>query len=164
MTTTRRILIGLTAVATLTAASCGGDDPATDAADAAASDPDGAGASGTTEVEAPTRFPTGTITADEAAALLDDAPDGLVVLDVRTPEEFAEGHLAGAVLVDFYDPDFTEQLAALDPDLPYVVYCRSGNRSGQTMPLLEQLGFESAVNVDGGILSWAQAGLPVTAG
>ncbi|HSM65560.1 MAG TPA: rhodanese-like domain-containing protein, partial [Ilumatobacteraceae bacterium] len=94
-------------------------------------------------------------------AVLADAPDDLVILDVRTPEEFAEGHIDGAVLVDFYDADFADQLAALDPDVPYLVYCRSGNRSGQTLPLMQQLGFGSAVDVGGGILAWADAGLPV---
>ena len=83
------------------------------------------------------------------------------MLDVRTPEEFAEGHLDGAVLVDFYDADFADQLAELDPDVPYLVYCRSGNRSGQTLDVMEQLGFTSAVDVDGGIVAWQDAGLPV---
>jgi rhodanese-related sulfurtransferase len=102
-----------------------------------------------------------TIGAEEAAVLIDDGPDDLVVLDVRTPEEFAEGHLEGAVLVDFYAEDFTEQLAALDPDVPYVVYCRSGNRSGQTVPVMEELGFSSATDIAGGILAWEDADLPV---
>ena len=104
------------------------------------------------------------VSPEDAAAITADPPDGLVVLDVRTPEEYAEGHLDGAVLVDFYDADFADQLAALDKDVPYLVYCRSGNRSGQTIPLMQQLGFDSAVDVDGGILAWAGAGLPVTTG
>ena len=86
------------------------------------------------------------------------------MLDVRTPEEFAEGHLEGAVLVDFYDADFAEQLAALDTDVPYLVYCRSGNRSGQAMGVMEELGFTSAADIDGGIVAWVDAGLPVTTG
>lgn len=98
--------------------------------------------------------------AQDAVALLDERDD-LTVIDVRTPAEFAEGHLDGAVLVDFYDPDFADQLAELDPDVPYVVYCRSGNRSGQTLPLMQQLGFGSALDIGGGILAWADAGLPI---
>ena len=105
-----------------------------------------------------------TVSADDAAAVLADAPDDLVILDVRTPQEYAEGHLEGAVLVDFYDADFADQLAALDPDVPYLVYCRSGNRSGQTLPLMEQLGFASASDINGGIIAWADAGLPIVAG
>ncbi len=103
-----------------------------------------------------------TISVDEAAAIADNPPANLVVLDVRTPEEFAEGHLDGAVLVDFYDVDFAEQLGALDTDVAYLVYCRSGNRSSQAMQVMEQLGFSSAADVDGGIVAWSAAGLPVT--
>jgi phage shock protein E len=104
------------------------------------------------------------VSPEDAAAITENPPDGLVVLDVRTPEEYAAGHLDGAVLVDFYEADFADQLAALDKDVPYLVYCQSGNRSGQTIPLMQQLGFDSAVDVDGGILAWAGAGLPVTTG
>lgn len=143
-------------------AACGGETVAGDAPTQTVNDtrteaPTGAEQSSTLGVFA-------TITSGAAASVLTDAPDDLVILDVRTPEEFAEGHLDGAVLVDFYDADFADQLAELDPDVPYLVYCRSGNRSGQTLPLMEQLGFGSAVDIGGGILAWVDAGLPVVAG
>ena len=102
------------------------------------------------------------VTAQEGAAIQADPPEGLVVLDVRTPEEFAEGHLEGAVMIDFYRDDFADQLAELDPDVPYLLYCRSGNRSGQTTAIMGQLGFTDVADVDGGIVSWAQSGLPIT--
>jgi phage shock protein E len=102
-----------------------------------------------------------TVSADAAASIIDDAPEDLVVLDVRTAEEYAEGHIDGAVQLDFYSPDFAEQLAQLDPTVPYVVYCRSGNRSGQTVPIMEELGFTSVADVDGGIVAWQNSGLPV---
>ncbi len=102
-----------------------------------------------------------TISPQQASAVMAAPPADLVVLDVRTPEEYAEGHLDGAVLVDFYDADFADQLGQLDPEVPYLVYCRSGNRSGQTLTLMEQLGFSSASDVDGGIVAWQDAGLPV---
>lgn len=102
------------------------------------------------------------VSPETAAATIADAPEGLVVLDVRTPEEFAEGHLDGAVLLDFYEPDFADRLAELDPDVPYVLYCRSGNRSGQARAMMDELGFSSVADVDGGILSWQAGGLPVT--
>ena len=105
-----------------------------------------------------------TISPQEASAVVAEPPADLVVLDVRTPEEYAEGHLDGAVLVDFYDPDFADQLSQLDPAVPYLVYCRSGNRSGQTLTLMQQLGFASAADVDGGIVAWQSAGLPVVVG
>jgi phage shock protein E len=75
--------------------------------------------------------------------------DDLVVLDIRTPEEFAEGHIDGSVNIDFYAPDFGDRLAELDPDARYVLYCRSDNRSGQTMPALEELGFATWLSSTG---------------
>lgn len=96
---------------------------------------------------------------DRAAELHQDLTKGLVVLDVRTPEEFATGHLAGAVMIDFNGPEFEAQIDALDRDTPYLLYCRSGNRSGQARALMEQLGFVDVADIDGGILAWEQAGL-----
>jgi len=158
----RNLVVGLAGFS-LVLASCGGDEPAADVAqpapvtsDAAADDAAAGTAAGIVGLS--------TIFAVDAAAIAAAAPADLVVLDVRTPEEFAEGHLEGAVLVDFYDADFADQLAALDPDVPYLLYCRSGNRSGETLGVMEQLGFTSVADVDGGIVAWADAGLPVTEG
>jgi rhodanese-related sulfurtransferase len=96
-----------------------------------------------------------------AHRLIQQPPPGLVVLDVRTPDEFAAGHLGGAVLVDFYDEDFPARVAALDRAPAYLVYCRSGARSAKTAELMAQLGFAEVSDLDGGILAWADAGLPV---
>jgi rhodanese-related sulfurtransferase len=104
-----------------------------------------------------------TVSPLEASQTIDSAPDGLVVLDVRTATEYAEGHIEGATLVDFYAADFEAQLAELDPAVPYVLYCRSGNRSGQTMPMMDRLGFLEVYEIDGGILAWTAASLPVVA-
>ncbi len=101
------------------------------------------------------------VSAQAGAAIWSDAPSDLVILDVRTPEEFAEGHLEGAVMIDFHGDDFASQLGELDPDVPYLLYCRSGNRSGQTTEILRDLGFGDVADIDGGILAWADAGLPV---
>jgi phage shock protein E len=98
---------------------------------------------------------------DQAAATLAAPPDDLVILDVRTPEEFAEGHIDGAVMIDFYRDDFAAAVAQLDPDVPYVLYCRSGNRSGQTAALMTELGFSAVDDVDGGVIAWQNAGLPL---
>ncbi|MDH4144213.1 MAG: rhodanese-like domain-containing protein [Acidimicrobiia bacterium] len=98
---------------------------------------------------------------DRAAQLLDSGIDDLVVLDVRTAEEFAAGHLAGAQLIDFYGDDFAQRIGELDRDAPYVLYCRSGNRSGQTRELMAQLGFREVYDVAGGIVAWKADGLPV---
>lgn len=87
-----------------------------------------------------------------------------MILDVRTPEEFAEGHIEGAIMIDFYRDDFAAELAKLDPDVPYVLYCRSGNRSGQTLAMMEGLDFQDVQDVDGGVIGWQNAGLPLVGG
>ncbi len=97
----------------------------------------------------------------QAASLHQERSDDLVVLDVRTPEEFAAGHLDGAIMVDFYADDFADQLADLDPDGRYLLYCRSGNRSGQTRALMAELGFTDVADVDGGIVAWLDEGQPI---
>jgi len=76
-----------------------------------------------------------------------DAP----VIDVRTPAEFADGHLAGAINVDIFAPDFREQIEALDlsAEEPVYLYCRSGNRSGKAAQILRQMGYDEAFNVGG---------------
>ena len=63
-------------------------------------------------------------------------------------------------MVNCWDADFEAQLAELDPDVPFLLYCNSGNRSGQTVPILESLGFTDVADVDGGIQAWYGAGLP----
>ena len=77
------------------------------------------------------------------------------LIDVRTPEEYVEGKIEGHKLINFRAPDFQEQLDQLDKSKNYLVYCRSGNRSGQTCQLMEQKGFSGElVNLDGGIQAW----------
>jgi len=160
MSLSRSLVVGLAGFS-LVLAACGGDEPAADAAQPSPVSSNAAGDDAATDT-AGGIVGLSTISAVDAATIADAPPADLVVLDVRTPEEFAEGHLEGAVLVDFYDADFADQLAALDPDVPYLLYCRSGNRSGETLGVMEQLGFTSVANVDGGIIAWADAGLPVT--
>lgn len=66
----------------------------------------------------------------------------LVVLDVRTPEEVAEGFIPEAINYNFNSPDFKEQLSALDKNKPYLVYCRSGKRSGKAIEMMKAMGFK----------------------
>ena len=99
------------------------------------------------------------VSAVEGAEIQANPPADLVILDVRTADEFAEGHLDGAIMIDFYADDFADQLAGLDPDVPYLLYCRSGNRSGQTATMMQDLGFTDVADVDGGIGAWTSAGL-----
>lgn len=102
----------------------------------------------------------GLVTPDQAATLAAN-PD-ITVLDVRTPEEFEDGHLSGATMIDFYAETFADDIAALDADETYLVYCRSGNRSGQATALMASLGFEQVYDLDGGIIAWEAQGLSLT--
>jgi rhodanese-related sulfurtransferase len=86
-----------------------------------------------------------------------------VLLDVRTPEEFATGHLDGARLIDFAGGEVQAAIPSLDPDAEYLVYCRSGNRSGQAVALLEQAGFTSVANLGSVEQASAATGLPIVA-
>jgi rhodanese-related sulfurtransferase len=92
------------------------------------------------------------------AAAFNERLAGSTIIDVRTPEEFALGHIEGAVLIDFYSDTFKEQLATLDKSANYSLYCRSGNRSGQTLGIMEELGFENVYDLSGGVGSWSAAG------
>jgi len=73
-----------------------------------------------------------------------------VIIDVRTPAEFASGHLDGAVNIDVQSPDFASQIMELDPNGDYFVYCRSGNRSGQAIAQMNQMGFNGENLTNGG--------------
>lgn len=78
-----------------------------------------------------------------------------VILDVRTDAEVAEGIIPNAIHIDIYKGDaFIDAIDALDKSKNYYVYCRSGNRSGQACKIMEELGFENAYNLEGGILEW----------
>lgn len=72
-------------------------------------------------------------------------PDA-VVIDVRTPDEYAAGHLEGALNVDVQAADFTARIAELDPEAGYVLYCRSGSRAGVAADQMAALGFDDVTN------------------
>lgn len=83
------------------------------------------------------------------------------LVDVRTPEEFAQGYIQGAVNIDFYSPTFEQDLAQLSKDQPVMVYCRSGGRSGNAARKMGEMGFSKVIDLSGGILGWQSAGEPV---
>ena len=85
----------------------------------------------------------------------------IVLLDVRTPGEFASGHIAGATNIDFESGTFPADIQKLDKTKTYAVYCRSGNRSAQATALMAKDGFKSIFNLDGGINNWQGAGKEV---
>lgn len=97
------------------------------------------------------------VNAAQAAAWL--AESNAVILDIRTPAEFAGGHLVNARNIDFHAPDFEARIAQLDRDTPYLVHCASGGRSKSSLPLFKKLGFTRIHHLDGGYRSWAGAGL-----
>jgi rhodanese-related sulfurtransferase len=85
---------------------------------------------------------------------------GAIVVDVRTPAEFAEGHVPGALLIDVSSANFTQEIMQLNPSLAYVVYCRSGNRSAVAISQMLAAGFTELYDM-GPLNAWAQAGYPV---
>lgn len=86
----------------------------------------------------------------------------VVVLDVRTPAEYAAGHLEGAQLINFSAPDFATNLAKLDRQQPYLLHCATGRRSTAALKVFEELGFRDVTHLDGGLKAWTDAGKPVT--
>ena len=84
----------------------------------------------------------------------------VVLLDVRTPEEYAAGHLRGAVNLPLGADDFADRVADLDDDATYAVYCRSGVRSQQAMEAMRGAGIEAVYDLDGGITAWTESGRP----
>ena len=97
------------------------------------------------------------IKAEQAQELIKTQPS-LVILDVRTPAEYAAGHLPGARLLNYFDPQFKGEIQQLDRSSPYFLYCRSGNRSGKAARLMLQWGFTELYELQGGIGSWQGAG------
>lgn len=85
-----------------------------------------------------------------------------VILDVRTPSEYAVKHLAEGVDIDFYLPTFATILATLNRSKIYVLHCASGGRSAQVFTMMQNLHFSKVYNMTGGINAWTSAGLPVT--
>ena len=81
------------------------------------------------------------------------------VIDIRTPEEFAKGHLKGAKLVNFFG-EFEKELAKLDRNKAYLMHCRSGGRSTKSLAVWKKLGFTKVYHLDSGFLGWEKAKLP----
>jgi rhodanese-related sulfurtransferase len=86
---------------------------------------------------------------------------GNVVLDVRTPSEYRNGHLKDAVLIDFMGKDFDEKVKGLDKSKTYLVHCQVGGRSAKACTKLDKLGFTNVINLEGGYKAWEKAGKPV---
>ena len=87
---------------------------------------------------------------------------GFVIIDVRTADEFAGGHIPGAINIDA--ATILEHLKSLNPDGTYVIYCRRGTRSAGVHRLMNEAGFREVYEIEGGISAWQAARLPVAGG
>lgn len=79
-----------------------------------------------------------------------------IIIDLRTPEETAEGMINGAIQIDYRAAGFQDQIMALDKNKEYLIYCRSGIRSGKTATIMEEAGFNKVYDLDGGYTAWSE--------
>lgn len=84
------------------------------------------------------------------------------ILDVRTPGEVAQGKIEGAVVIDFYQPDFLDQVSKISKDQGIFIYCAVGARSEEAARMLIQKGYTKVYHLQGGIQSWYQNGFPIS--
>ncbi len=99
-----------------------------------------------------------TVTSTEAAKMIDEGER--TIIDVRSPAEYAEAHVVGAINIDVEGADFSDQIAELDVDEPYMVYCQSGRRSALAAGQMAEAGIKDIADA-GGIVDLARAGAPV---
>lgn len=83
------------------------------------------------------------------------------LIDVRTPEEFQQGHIKNAQNINIYDPDFEKEIQKFDKSKPVYVYCRSGNRSHSAAQVLAKNGFKTIYDLQGGIGAWQYTNKPI---
>jgi len=85
----------------------------------------------------------------------------VVVIDVRTPDEFSAGHIPNAKNIDIKEATFDEKISVLDRSDAYIINCQMGGRSARATAMMEELGFKNVKNLVGGITAWGSAGLPI---
>jgi phage shock protein E len=100
----------------------------------------------------------GFITVDAGEFYQLSTKENVLIIDVRTPEEFQGGYLPHAVNIDYYDNGFKEKLAGLDTSKTILIYCKSGNRSSKAATLMSGMGFKEIYELKGGIPVWISAG------
>lgn len=84
-----------------------------------------------------------------------------IIVDFRTQTEYNSGYIDGAINIDYYSENLKEQLNSLDKSKIYLIYCRSGNRSGKAMVIMKELGFKTVYNMEGGIIGWNAKSYPL---
>jgi rhodanese-related sulfurtransferase len=83
--------------------------------------------------------------------------EGVQLLDVRTPKEYEDGHIEGAVNIDYFDESFLSQVEQrFDKDQPVMLYCRSGNRSAKATAIMKEAGFKEIYDLKGGFMQWSK--------
>jgi rhodanese-related sulfurtransferase len=80
------------------------------------------------------------------------------IIDIRAPQEFSEGHIEGAVNINYFDDNFLDQMAKYDKNQPIFIYCRSGNRTESASKKAADFGFKEIYDLEGGILYWIKNG------
>lgn len=99
------------------------------------------------------------VDAVQALEMIKSRPD-LVVVDIRTPAEYAAGHIDGAINIDYKNPNFDTEIARLDSSKDYLVHCHSGGRSKASLRHFKAKGFSHIIHMDGGIKGWKKAHQP----
>lgn len=103
---------------------------------------------------------TKSLSPGDVYALIQNSP-GLMILDVRTPQEYQSGHLEGAINLDYYSYGFPDSLRSLDKNSTYIIYCKGGVRSTEVLEMMKALGFKEVYNILGGLAQWSNEGLPM---
>lgn len=98
------------------------------------------------------------ITAKEAQKLIEK--EKVIIIDVRTPNEYNAGHIYNAQNIDIQSPSFVEKIKVFDKNAEYIVNCERGGRSSRAVSIMNEFGFSKTRNLEGGILAWRKEGLP----
>ncbi|HAE17644.1 MAG: thiosulfate sulfurtransferase [Verrucomicrobiaceae bacterium TMED137] len=101
-----------------------------------------------------------TVTVKQAVERMKKSSE-IIVVDIRTPEEFAKGHIKKAINVNMNDKSFAKKLTKLDRTKTYLMHCRSGGRSTASLPVWNRLGFKNVLHLSSGTLGWVRAGQPL---
>jgi rhodanese-related sulfurtransferase len=103
------------------------------------------------------------ITVNEAYSLIQNNSENqnFIILDIRTKDEYQSGHIQNSMMIDFYLDTFENELNKLDKNKTYLIYCRTGRRTGLTLDIMEELDFLEVYNMAGGITQWKTNGYPV---
>jgi rhodanese-related sulfurtransferase len=117
----------------------------------------------TTVIDRNTGQPIKDVTPDEAFGIMGTSSylGNPVVIDVRTPQEFAEGHIWEAINIDYQSPTFKDDISRLDKNYTYIVYCQTGYSSNLARKIMEDVSLKYVINITGGYAAWVAAVLPV---